>query len=124
MVYLVVLLLFVWANVHRERRAATCRVALRAVLLASQPVEALARALCGGRRVALRLAVRLFARGYYHHLLADPILHSFINEWGPSTPSAKTAAFYALAAATSLADRPPRKAGHALRAVGAPLTLC
>src|SRR5439155_19621284 len=38
--------------------------------------------------------------GYYHRLLANPLLHSVINEWGPGAPSPRTAAFYVLAFAT------------------------
>jgi hypothetical protein len=99
-VYLVVPLLFVWANVHGSVVLGAGLVALRAVLLLRSRL---------GRSLVLlaAAAVSPFVSpygfslvGYYHHLLADPILHSFINEWGPSTPSARTAAFYALAAAT------------------------
>ena len=99
-VYLVVPLLFLWANVHGSVVLGAGLVALRAVLLA---------------RSRLRRSFVLFAAavasplvspygfslvGYYHGLLANPLLHSVINEWGPGTPSPRTAAFYVLALAT------------------------
>jgi len=35
--------------------------------------------------------------GYYHRLLANPLLPSFVDEWQASTPSRKTALFFLLA---------------------------
>jgi hypothetical protein len=99
-VYLVVPLLFLWANVHGSVVLGAGLVALRAVLLLRSRLRRSLVLLVAAAVAPFVSPYGFSLVGYYHHLLADPILHSFINEWGPSTPSARTAAFYALAAAT------------------------
>lgn len=102
-VYLAIPLLVLWANVHGSAilgaglllvRAATLAIGAqanrrRAAVLA---VAAVAAPLASPYNVALVQ--------YYRHLLVNPLLHGFINEWGPTTPGFKTAGFYVLAFAT------------------------
>jgi hypothetical protein len=99
-VYLVVPLLFLWANLHGSVVLGAGFVALRAVFLLRRHLPR-AFVLFGAAAVSPLVSPYGFSLvGYYHQLLANPVLHSFINEWGPSTPSPATAAFYALALAT------------------------
>ena len=99
-VYLVVPLLFLWANVHGSVVLGAGLVALRAVLLVRSGLRR-SLVLVGGAAIAPLVSPYGFSLvGYYHGLLANPLLHSVINEWGPSAPSPRTAAFYALALAT------------------------
>jgi hypothetical protein len=102
-VYLAVPLLVVWANIHGSAILGAFLLLVRAATLA-----------IGGRphlRRAAVLAVAALAAPlaspygfslvhYYRHLLLNPLLHSFINEWGPTTPGLRTAGFYLLALAT------------------------
>ena len=100
-VFLVTPLLVIWANVHGSVILGSVLVGVRAVIL------------FGGRERNRRCAVALVASallapvaspyglslvGYYKRMLADPALHRLINEWGPTSPSVHTAAFYGLAA--------------------------
>lgn len=97
-------LLALWANVHgtvvmgaglcvlrgatilRARREPHRR--LRSGLLLASPV------LLAASPYGLELV------GYYRRLLLNPMLHWFIDEWGPSAPSQKTAIFFVVGAAT------------------------
>jgi len=102
-VYLAVPLLVVWANVHGSAILGAFLLLVRAGTLA-----------IGGRAHLRRAAILAVAAivaplaspydfslvHYYRHLLLDQRLHSFINEWGPTTPGSRTAAFYLLALAT------------------------
>lgn len=98
-VYLALPLLLVWANVHGSVVLGAALVALRALFMLRNRLRALV--LLGGAALGtIASPYGLSLVGYYKHLLANPLLHWFINEWGPSTPSLRTAAFYALAFAT------------------------
>ncbi|HZD86894.1 MAG TPA: hypothetical protein VE088_02690 [Gaiellaceae bacterium] len=102
-VYLAVPLLVVWANVHGSVLMGAFLVLVRAATLAVG--EAADR-----RRAAALTVVALAAPlaspynlalvGYYRHLLLNPLLHSVINEWGPTSPDLQTVPFYLLAFAT------------------------
>jgi hypothetical protein len=99
-VYLVVPLLFVWANVHGSVVLGAGLVALRAALLVRGRLRR-SLVLFAGAVVSPLVSPYGFSLvGYYHGLLANPLLHSVVNEWGPGAPSPRTAAFYALALAT------------------------
>ena len=99
-VYLVLPILAVWASVHGSVVLGALLVAMRALGLA------VGRG-ANGRRALVLLAGAVLAPvaspygfalvGYYKHLLANPLLHWFIDEWGASTLSTRTAIFYALA---------------------------
>jgi hypothetical protein len=102
-VYFVLPLLVLWANVHGSVILGSMLVVLRGLTLLHGSLRNRRRA------TALTIAALLapvaspygFSLvGYYRHMLADPALHRLINEWGPTTPSLHTAAFYGLAAAT------------------------
>jgi hypothetical protein len=98
-VFLALPLLVLWANVHGTavlgallviiRGLAHRRWSLRALVLVVAPVACLFASPYG-----FSLA------GYYHRMLANPTLRAFIDEWGPSTPSHKTVAFFVLAGGT------------------------
>jgi hypothetical protein len=87
-------LLVLWANLHGT-------VVLGALLVAWRGITALPRA----RAFALLAApLCVFASpyglglgGYYHRLLVNPLLPSFLEEWRSSAPSQRTALFYVLA---------------------------
>jgi hypothetical protein len=99
-VYLVLPLLALWANIHGSVVLGAALVALRALTLAFGPNRSRRRALAllGGAGLSTFASpYGLSLAGYYKHMLANPQLHGFIDEWGPSTPSVRTAAFYALA---------------------------
>jgi len=99
-VFLVVPLLFVWANLHGSVVLGAGLVALRALLLVRRQLPR-ALALFAAAVVSPLVSPYGFSLvGYYHRLLANPLLHSVINEWGPGAPSSRTAAFYVLAFAT------------------------
>jgi len=98
-VYLALPLLVVWANVHGSVVLGAALVALRALFLFRSRVRA-TLLLAGAVLATFASPYGLSLVGYYRHLLGDPLLHWFIDEWGPSTPSLRTAAFYALAFAT------------------------
>jgi hypothetical protein len=98
-VFLSLPLLVLWANVHGTvvlgallvilRGLAHKQWSRRAVVLTVAPVACLFASPYG-----------LSLGGYYHRMLVNPTLRSFIDEWGPSTPSHKTAAFFVLAGTT------------------------
>jgi hypothetical protein len=105
-VFLSLPLLALWANVHGT-------VVFGALLVVLRGLTALVAALRGrgsGARALLLIVAPvgcifvspygLALAGYYHRLLANPTLRSFIDEWGPSTPSHKTLLFFLLAAVT------------------------
>jgi len=99
-VYLALPLLVLWANIHGSVVLGAALVALRALTLAFGPSRNRRRALAllGGAGLSTFASpYGLSLAGYYKHMLANPLLHGFIDEWGPSTPSMRTAAFYALA---------------------------
>ena len=99
-VYLVLPLLALWANIHGSVVLGATLVSLRALTVAFGPGRSRRRgfALLAGAALSPFVSPYGFSlAGYYRHMLANPLLHSFIEEWGPSTPSARTAAFYALA---------------------------
>src|SRR5206468_3497631 len=82
-------------------------------------VAALARALRGGGRVSLRLAVRLLARGVLPppaRRSDPPLLHQRV---GAEYTVSEDRRFLCARGRHDLVDRSPRRAGHGLRAVGA-----
>jgi hypothetical protein len=102
-VFLALPLLVLWANIHGTVVFGALLVVLRGI------TDAVARRRATPRALVLMTVpfACLFASpyglalgGYYHRLLANPALRSFIDEWGPSTPSHKTALFFVLAAVT------------------------
>ena len=106
-VFLVFPLLVLWANLHGTVVLAALFVGLRGVTYAAAEARRSPRA-AGWipRSLALTLGpcACLFASpygfdlvGYYHSLLLNPALRWFIDEWGASTPSQATGAFYLLA---------------------------
>jgi hypothetical protein len=108
-VYLVLPLLAVWANVHGTVVLAVVLVVLRGLTAAVEgargrapgPWKARSAALAGLAPVCLLASPYGFELvGYYRQLLLNPMLHWFIDEWGASEPSQKTALFYLLAFAT------------------------
>ena len=108
-VYLVLPLLVVWANVHGTVVLGVALVALRGLTAALDgargrtpgPWRARSAALVGLAPVCLVVSpYGLELVGYYRQLLLNPMLHWFIDEWGASEPSQKTALFYLLAFAT------------------------
>ena len=111
-VLLVLPLLVLWANMHGAVVLAAGLVVLRGCTFFVDQVRR-----PSGSRVegwALRVVALLFGPllclfaspyglslvGYYHSLLANPVLRWFIDEWGPSTPSRTTALFYGVAFVT------------------------
>jgi len=99
-VYVALPLLVLWANIHGSVVLGAALVALRALTLAFGRSRSRRRALAllgGGGLSTFASPYGLSLAGYYKHMLANPLLHGFIDEWGPSTPSMRTAAFYALA---------------------------
>lgn len=108
-VYLVLPLLAVWANVHGTVVLAVVLVVLRGLTAALEgtrgrapgPWKAKSAALVGLAPACLLASpYGLDLVGYYRQLLLNPMLHWFIDEWGASEPSQKTALFYLLAFAT------------------------
>ena len=108
-VYLVFPLLVVWANVHGTVILAVALVALRGLTAALEGLRGRAPGPWKVRSAALvALAPACLVAspygfelvGYYRQLLLNPMLHWFIDEWGASEPSQKTALFYLLAFAT------------------------
>jgi hypothetical protein len=108
-VYLVLPLLVVWANVHGTVVLAVLLVVLRGLVAALEGAlgrrpepwkarSAMLVALAPVSLVASPYSLELV--GYYRQLLLNPMLHWFIDEWGASEPSQKTALFYLLAFAT------------------------
>jgi hypothetical protein len=106
-VFLVLPLLVVWANLHGTVVLAALLVALRGLTYGVAEARRAPRA-AGWipRTLALTLGPFgcLFASpygldlvGYYHSLLLNPVFRRFIDEWGASTPSPATMAFYLLA---------------------------
>lgn len=117
-------LLVLWANVHGT-------VVLGAGLAMLRGATLLRRA---WRRGVMLLVCAPFCTlvspygfelvGYYHRLLANPLLPRFLNEWRASTPSRATAPFYVvLVAAAWLVARHGRKLGLYERLVLAFLAL-
>jgi hypothetical protein len=104
-VFLVFPLLAVWANIHGTVTLACALVVLRGLTVVVSRREGPKRL-----RAALLISAPFGAIlvspyatdliGYYQTMLVSPTLRTFIVEWGPSTPSALTAAFYAVAFAT------------------------
>jgi hypothetical protein len=108
-VYLVLPLLAVWANVHGTVVLAVVLVMLRGLTAALEGALGRSRAAWKLRSTLLVLLAPvalvvspygLELVGYYRQLLLNPMLHWFIDEWGASEPSQKTALFYLLAFAT------------------------
>jgi hypothetical protein len=108
-VYLVLPLLVVWANVHGTVVLAVVLVALRGLTAAFEGARGRTPGPWKARSAALVLLAPacLLASpygfelvGYYRQLLLNPMLHWFIDEWGTSEPSQKTAVFYLVAFAT------------------------
>ena len=103
--FLVFPILVLWANLHGT-------VVLAAVLTALAGVAAIAR----DRRITQRAAAFVLLPwpcvlaspyawhlpGYYRLMLVDPPFARFVSEWQPARPSAVTAMFYLLLAATIL----------------------
>jgi hypothetical protein len=104
-VFLVLPLLVLWANIHGTVTLACVLVSLRGFTIAVSKQEEPKRL-----RAALLISLppaALFASpyatdllGYYRTMLVSPALRTFIDEWGPSTPSAMTALFYLVAFGT------------------------
>lgn len=114
-VFLVFPLLVLWANIHGTVTLACLLVALRGLTVVFSRRQ-------GPKRLRASLLIllpsaALFASpyatdlvGYYQTMLVNPALRTFIVEWGPSTPSALTAAFYVVAFATvALLARAPSR---------------
>jgi hypothetical protein len=102
-VYFVLPLLLLWANVHGSVILGSILVALRGLSLLHGPRRSRCRAITlttAALLAPIASPYGLSLVGYYKHMLADPALHRLINEWGPTTPSLHTAAFYGLAAVT------------------------
>ena len=108
-VYLVLPLLVVWANVHGTVVLAVLLVVVRGLVAAFEGAfgrrpgpwkarSALLVVLAPATLVVSPYGLDLV--GYYRQLLLNPMLHWFIDEWGASEPSQKTALFYLLAFAT------------------------
>ena len=108
-VFLVLPLLVVWANVHGTVVFAVLLVVLSGLTSALEgargrtpgPWKARSAALVGLAPLCLLASpYGLELVGYYRRLLLNPMLHWFIDEWGASEPSFKTAIFYVVAFAT------------------------
>jgi hypothetical protein len=99
-VYLVLPLLVLWGNVHGTATLGALLVVARGVsCVRSERTKAAALVLA----TPLCLLVSPYGLelvGYYRRLLFNPLLRSFVQEWGPSRPSPATAGFYALALVT------------------------
>ncbi len=100
-VFLVLPLLVLWANLHGTVVIAALFVALRGVTCAferrwlrSAVLTILPFACIFGSPYALDLG------GYYKALFLNPSIRAIAPEWGASTPSGWTAAFYVVAAIT------------------------
>ncbi len=109
-------ILVLWANIHGSVMLGVLLAAMRGIqrLLGRYEVGAMRRRL---ESLALVCSpVLLFASpytfslaGYYHGLLANPLITDFLQEWQPSTPSFSTAIFYLIAfVATGLVARNAR----------------
>ena len=98
-------LLALWANVHGTVVMGVALCVLRgATILAArgEPHRRLRAAALLAFAPATLVAspYGLDLVGYYRRLLLNPMLHWFIDEWGPSSPSQKTAIFFVVGAAT------------------------
>jgi hypothetical protein len=106
----VLALLCVWANVHGSVVLGALLVTVRGVtLLMSRRNRQLWAGVAFTTLAAPCVLVSPYGLdlvGYYHRLLANPLIPRFVDEWRWSTPSRTTALFYlALVAASVLAVR-------------------
>jgi hypothetical protein len=100
-VFLVFPLLLLWANLHGTVILAALFVALRGITYAFErrPLRSLVLTLVPFACVFVSPYAADLA-GYYHSLLFNPTIRSIAPEWGASTPSGWTAAFYVVAVST------------------------
>jgi hypothetical protein len=104
-VFLVLPLLVVWANIHGTVTLACALVVLRGLTIICSRRKG-PKLLRGTLLITLPFAALLASPygtdlvGYYQTMLVNPMLREFIIEWAPSTPSAVTGPFYAVAFAT------------------------
>jgi hypothetical protein len=99
-------LLVLWGNLHGSVILGAALVALRGVTIfwtrargVPEPHWALRGSLlCAAPLAALVSPYGVHLVGYYHHMLGSPLLSTFVQEWGPTTPQ-KAWLFYALALA-------------------------
>jgi hypothetical protein len=105
-VLLFVPILVLWANVHGTVVLGAALVALRGLTTLVAGVRGVApdaRWRLRGAVLVLVPGLCVFASpyglslvGYYERLLFNPLLRDFIDEWGASAPSGKTAVFFIL----------------------------
>jgi hypothetical protein len=101
-VLLVLPLLAFWANVHGTVLLGAALAAVRAVTILVRRTEPHWRLRAGLLLVGAPLCTfaspyGLSLVGYYHRIVANPLMSEFVVEWKASTPSRNTAVFYLLA---------------------------
>jgi hypothetical protein len=106
-VFFVFPLLALWANLHGSVALGAAVAALYGATYLVSQCLAPARAKWWALRAAALMGLPAIAVlcspyglsliGYYRRLLLNPALGQFVGEWSPSSPSARTAVFYALA---------------------------
>jgi hypothetical protein len=106
-VFFVFPLLALWANLHGSVVLGAAVVMLYGATYLISQWLAPARAKWWAWRAAAFMGLPAIAVlcspyglslvGYYHRLLLNPAFEQFVGEWAPSSPSARTAVFYALA---------------------------
>ncbi len=85
-------LLVLWANLHGTVVLGAALVALRGALALRRRWLLLLAPAC-----TLVSPYGFSLVGYYHHMLANPLMSKFIEEWKPSTPGPLTAPFWVAA---------------------------
>ncbi|MGZ4308757.1 MAG: hypothetical protein ACXVYM_06235 [Gaiellaceae bacterium] len=95
-------LLALWGNLHGSVILGAALVALRGITIfwerSGPNWVARATLLCAAPLAALASPYGAGLVGYYHHMLGSPLLSTFVQEWGPTTPQ-KAWLFYAVALA-------------------------
>jgi hypothetical protein len=100
-VWLVLVVLALWTNLHGSVLLGVGVVVLRGITIAFSRPRRVGRGLAlGAGAVAAALASPYIAHlpHYYRHTAFNPLFAKFVAEWRPATPSAKTALFYVLIA--------------------------
>ena len=100
-------LLALWGNLHGSVVLGAALAALRGATIfwerlrgsASPHWKVRGALLCAAPLAALLSPYGAGLVGYYHHMLGSPLLSTFVQEWGPTTPQ-KAWLFYAVALAT------------------------
>ena len=92
--YALLALLMLWANVHGTVVLGAALAMLRGATLLRTTWRRGVMLLTCAPLCTLASPYGLALVGYYHRLLANPLLPKFLDEWRKSTPSRATAPFY------------------------------